>query len=170
VSATQQLGRRIHNDRAPMHDHVGPRVPRWSHHQISSPDMDGWQEVLPHSTNKSDGATSMARSAPPPRPLHCLQRIPDEMRDNCLNCLSPNHRIATYHRPLQCLHCHGYRHFARDCKRPRSPANGGSRNAAPDWFVRARRNSKNVDTLEGSQTSDMMMPDNLTTDDTPIGS
>ena len=38
-----------------------------------------------------------------------------------MNCLSFNHRVATCRLPRRCLRCHGFRHLARDCRRPRAP-------------------------------------------------
>lgn len=120
---------------------------------------------------------SLARSAPlrcqrerwgasAHRPPHHRRKIPDEMRDKCLNCLSPNHRITTCGRPLRCLRYNGYRHFARECKRPRSPTNSGIRSAVPDRFVRARRDPDSVDTPEGSRAGGATLDNN----DTPTRS
>jgi hypothetical protein len=81
------------------------------------------------------------------------QGIFDEMRDKCLNYLSLNHRIATCRRLLRCLRCHGYRHLARDCKRPRSPANRASDMAVHDHFVHARLGPGSDGTSEGSKVS-----------------
>lgn len=65
--------------------------------------------------------------------------------------MSYTHKIATSRCPLQCLHCHG-RHLARECKRPRSPANGGENNAArQEHFIRARRTPGSDGTPAGSQ-------------------
>ena len=48
------------------------------------------------------------------------RRIPAELRDRCFNCLSYSHRGATCRLPRCCLRCHGYRHLAKDHRRPRS--------------------------------------------------
>jgi hypothetical protein len=57
-----------------------------------------------------------------PRPRQS-RRIPDALRDRCLNCLSYTHRVATCRRPPRCLRCHEFWHLARDCKRPSSLVN-----------------------------------------------
>lgn len=76
------------------------------------------------------------------------------MRDRCLNYLSYSYKIATCSQPLRCLHCHGYSHLARDCKRPRSPPADGSNNAAgQECFIRAHRVPGSTGTPVGSQAS-----------------
>lgn len=49
-------------------------------------------------------------------------RSPEDLCDRCFNCLSYSHRVATCRLPRRCLHCHGFRHLARDCKQLRSAA------------------------------------------------
>ncbi|KAG2616687.1 hypothetical protein PVAP13_3NG249566 [Panicum virgatum] len=115
--------------RTPVHQHLGPKVtehpaPRRRPRRFSSPNADGWREVLPRRTddNSADAGRHPARQPPPPprRPL------PAELRGRCLNCLSYKHRRADCKLPTRCLRCLGFRHLARDCKRPRSPRTGNS--------------------------------------------
>ncbi|CAN6194783.1 unnamed protein product [Urochloa humidicola] len=55
------------------------------------------------------------------------RRIPPEMADRCLNCLSYTHRIATCRLPRRCRRCLGFRHIAKDCRRSCSPTTGQQR-------------------------------------------
>ena len=77
------------------------------------------------------------------------------MRDRCLNCLSFSHRLANCQLPLRCWKCRGFRHLARECKRPRSPAQGASRGGdrGHERFVRARRGPDSPGTPAGSQAT-----------------
>lgn len=152
VSVHLRLGE---HGRLPVHQRLGARVPPRGHRRISPPDADGWREVLSRSPDgrpmaKGCGSPLAARPRAPRR-----RRIPEAMRDRCLNCLSFTHKIATCRRPLRCLHCHGP-HFARECKRPRSPTtgggNGGGCAAGHDVrFVRARHTPDIAATPTGSQ-------------------
>ena len=113
----------------PVHQRLGPKVtehpaPRRRPRRFSSPNADGWREVLPRRTgdNSVDARRHPARQPPPPprRPL------PAELSGRCLNCLSYKHRRAVCKLPTRCLRCLGFRHLARDCKRPRSPRTSNS--------------------------------------------
>ncbi|CAN6268811.1 unnamed protein product [Urochloa humidicola] len=103
-------------------DHVSaPREARPVHDSRRRPrvDADGFEEVISRSNRRRlrRGTSSSGRSST----SSTERRIPPEMRDRCLKCLSSNHRVATCRLPLRCLRCHGLRHVARDCPRPRSP-------------------------------------------------
>jgi len=73
--------------------------------------------VLPR--NPEDQRTTTMHTPWPMR----WRRIPDALRDRCLNCLFYTHRLTTCRMPLWCLRCRAFWHLARDCKRPRSPEN-----------------------------------------------
>lgn len=106
--------------RPSVHQHLGPQPPPpppRRPRRISPPDAQGWWEILPR--EPTDAQRLKAHAPRPPR----KRRIPDAMRDRCLNCLSYSHKIATCRLPLRCLRCHEFRHFARDCKRSRMPEN-----------------------------------------------
>ena len=114
--------------RTPVHQHLGPKVtehpaPRRRPRRFSSPNADGWREVLPRRTgdNSVDARRHPARQPPPPR-----RPLPAELSGRCLNCLSYKHRRAVCKLPTRCLCCLGFQHLARDCKRPRSPRPGNS--------------------------------------------
>lgn len=99
VPANQRLGRFIHNgSRVPVHDRLGPHPPPQGRRRISPSDANGWREVLPRSRSGHNDAPA---GGTPSRPARRCRRISDEMSDKCLNCLSLNHRIATYRRPLR---------------------------------------------------------------------
>ncbi|CAO2166971.1 unnamed protein product [Urochloa humidicola] len=91
-------------------------------------DADGFEEVMSRSTRRrlrrAEISSGRSSASSPPR------RIPPEMRDRCLNCLSYSHRVATCNLPPRCRRCHRFRHLAWQC-RARSPpaldAAGGPR-------------------------------------------
>ncbi|KAJ1253589.1 hypothetical protein BS78_K231100 [Paspalum vaginatum] len=86
--------------------------------RVSPPDQDGWRRVLPprRCTPPQRGASPvLGRHAPPRSSIS----PPAHLRDQCLNCLSFSHRVATCRLPRRCHRCRGFRHLARDCKRPR---------------------------------------------------
>lgn len=166
VPATQRLRRRV-NSRPPVHDRLGLRMSPRGRRRISPPDAEGWREVLSQSTPENSGPTPSTGNATSRRRT---RKIPEEMRDKCLNCLSRTHRIATCRHLLRCLRCYSYRYFARDCKRPRTPLNGDGGNAtAPNRFVRARHGSGSDDTAVGSQAGGAT-PNDAVDDITPAGS
>ncbi|RLM64898.1 hypothetical protein C2845_PM16G04610 [Panicum miliaceum] len=89
-------------------------------------DADGYQEVVSRSTRRRLGRDASVAAAVPPR----RSRIPPEFEGKCLNCLSTGHRVATCKLLRRCVRFHGFRHLARDCKRPRSPPVRG----LPRWM------------------------------------
>lgn len=128
-------GGRVGGECVPAHLRLGQQVPPRGRRRISGPDADGWREVLPR--NPEDQRNTAARVPRPP----ARRRIPDALRDKCLNCLSSRHKIATCRMPLRCLRCRGFRHLARDCTRPRSPENARNDGRVPieQRFVRVWR-------------------------------
>jgi hypothetical protein len=102
--------------------------------RVSSPDADGWQEVLHRQATQPapnssvpPGSARGGRSASH-RPL---RHIPADLYGKCFNCLSSAHRVATYKLPQRCLRCKGLQHVARDCKQPRRMGFQSSFDRAP---------------------------------------
>ena len=88
--------------------------------------------------NPEDQRTTTMHTTRPMR----WRRIPDVLRDRCLNCLSYTHRLTTCRMPLWCLRCRAFWHLARDCKQPRilvSYASSGSGSRTALERRRARR-------------------------------
>ncbi|CAN6173490.1 unnamed protein product [Urochloa humidicola] len=121
-------------ERGPTRERLPPRAPAATPDSCRLPrvDADGFEEVLSRS-NRRRLRRAEAASNRPSAPSS--MRIPLEMRDRCLNCLSHNHRVATCRLPRRCLRCHKFRHLARDCRQPRSTTlqkvAGGARRAPP---------------------------------------
>jgi hypothetical protein len=86
--------------------------------RVSAPDADGWREILPQLETQPAVVSVEHRQKQLPQ----ARRIPAELHDRCFNCLSYSHRVATCRLPWRCLRCHGLRHLARECTRPRAVA------------------------------------------------
>ena len=100
-----------------LHNRLGP------YRRASSSDRDGWQEVLGVSASQYHRQVQQVVANDLRGWCHRRRRLQDALRDRCLNCLLHTHRVATCRLPPRCLHCHEFRHLARDYKRPRSPVN-----------------------------------------------
>ncbi|CAN6205195.1 unnamed protein product [Urochloa humidicola] len=112
--------------RRPFQSWLGPRVPPVAlpgdghtagSHRRPKVDADGFEEVMSRSYRRR----LQRFEAPPDRSSapSSSRRIPPELRDRCLNCLSYSHRVATCRLPPRCLRCHKFRHLAKDCRYPR---------------------------------------------------
>lgn len=80
------------------------------------PDQDGWQWVP---TREERRALKRQRWPSPPASPPAAG-LSAEVEGRCLICLSFNHRIATCRVDVRYLRWFGYRHMAKDCKRPRT--------------------------------------------------
>ena len=89
---------------------------------VSASIVDGWRDILPLQETRP-----MAASVEPhPKQLLKARRIRVEFCDRCFNCLSYSHRVATCQLPR---HCRGFRHLARDRRRPRPASTSAMKGA-----------------------------------------
>jgi hypothetical protein len=112
IPVRQRLGPRIappgegvaaaSGQRAPVHRRLGP------FRRASSPDRDGWQEMLPRQGVEASQHHRQVQQV-------IGWRFPDKLWGRCLNCLSWTHRVATCRHPCRCLRCNGLGHLARAC-------------------------------------------------------
>jgi hypothetical protein len=102
VPAHQRLGNAA--VRAPAHLRlIGPHIPARGRRRISPPDAEGWREVLSRQTDvRGTAVANEQRAVNVGHRALRRRRIPDAMRDRCLNCLSFTHRLATCRLPLRC--------------------------------------------------------------------
>ena len=120
----------------PVEGHISAHQCLGCHRRISTPDADGWREIL-HRQVKRPATASVVRLKPAyggqPASHRPPRHIPTDLDGKCLNCLSTSHQVVTCKLSQRCLQCKGIRHIARDCKWPRHAGNSvWAQNPKPD--------------------------------------
>ena len=91
--------------------------------------IDGWRDILP----RQETHPMAASVEPHPKQLPKARRIRSEFCDRCFNCLSFSHRVATCQLPRHCLRCRGFRHLAKNYRRPRPASTSAAKDANLPW-------------------------------------
>ena len=97
---------------------------------VSVSTVDGWRDILPWQETHPTAASV----EPHPKQLPKARRIRSEFCDRCFNCLSFSHRVATCQLPRHCLRCRGFRHLAKNYRRPRPASTSAAKDANLPWY------------------------------------
>jgi hypothetical protein len=99
------------------------------HHRIMSPNVCGWQDILPRNPPEPRGSKNLhdvamaSGKTPPVMADRRLSFLNNRFRGRCFRCLARDHKVASCHDLPRCLRYSCSGHFSKHCPGRRRPNN-----------------------------------------------